>query len=157
MNAIILLLLLALGFCFIEIFAPGGIFAAFAALFVVTASVIGFSEYGVRVGLYILLGGGVVGTLLFFLEMKLILGTGFGLKRFAHLQANTTRLELADIELLAGKSGETVTRMVPGGKISVDGRLYPATSIDGYLPQGTPIVVTQAGPFSIKVSQTKTS
>jgi hypothetical protein len=55
MNAIILLLLLALGFCFIEIFAPGGIFAAFAALFVVTASVIGFSEYGVRVGLYILL------------------------------------------------------------------------------------------------------
>ncbi|MFP4282041.1 MAG: NfeD family protein [Opitutales bacterium] len=157
MNTIILLLILALGLCFIEIFAPGGIFALIGGVFVIIAAILGFQEYGPRVGIWILVGGAAVGTTLFFLEMKLILGTGFGSKRFAHREANEDRTGFIDSEALVGEPGETVTRMVPGGKVKVGDQVYPAISLDGYLPQGTPVVVRQADPSVIRISQANPS
>ncbi len=51
-----------------------------------------------------------------------------------------------------GAIGRTITPLSPEGDVTVDGRDYFARSVDGYLPSGTAIVVTECHDHCLLVS-----
>ena len=154
MNTILLLLALAMVLFFVEIFAPGGILGFIACILIFTASIIAFKDFGVLWGCAVLFGGLTMAGLFFVFEMQFLMKSKFGRRFFAHSETQTARVGLPEEEVasLLGMTGEAITRMTPTGKIVVGAQTYPAVSLDGYLAKGTPIVIKEANPSSIKVS-----
>lgn len=149
---IALLIVIALTLFFLEIFVPGGVLAILGVLFMVIAASMTFADHGIFAAVWVFVGGLLAGVLLFLIELKFLTGTRVGARWFYHSDANTTSSGRSGSEQLTDAEGETLTRMVPGGKVRIAGRIYSAVSIDGYLAKGTPVVVKQADPFTIKVS-----
>jgi membrane-bound serine protease (ClpP class) len=50
----------------------------------------------------------------------------------------------AGYALFVGKTGKAVTVLAPSGTVEVDGALLEASSPDGFVERGTPVVVTEA-------------
>lgn len=125
-----------------------------AVVFILMASVIAYWNFGWMVGFAVLFGGLGVAGLFFYFEIRVLMHSGIGRRLFSVQKTQVDRVGYPDEEVrtLLGQHGHTVTRMTPTGKISLNGRIYPATSLDGYLAKGMPIVVKEANPVSIKIS-----
>ena len=52
---------------------------------------------------------------------------------------------------LVGREGVALTALAPGGSAAVDGRRVQASSIDGFLDKGTPVVVVEAAMGGVTV------
>ncbi len=149
---IALLIIIAFSLFFLEIFVPGGVLAIIGVLLLVVAASMTLAEHGIVAAVWVFVGSLLAGIILFVVELKFFLGTRLGARWFYHHDTNTTRTGFTDVTDLVGQEGETVTRMIPGGKVRIAHGTYTAVSLDGYLAKGTRIVIKQADPFSLKVS-----
>jgi len=150
----ILLLVLAVGIGFLELFVPsGGLLGVLAVLALVGSIVFGFIQDPIFGGIYLVLL--VIGVPLLIREMvKLWPETPIG-KMILLDPANDPALEkdqeLEQYQKLLGQHGIVRSPMMPSGLIEINGRRYDALSEGIPLDPGTPIVVIHVQGYVITV------
>lgn len=153
MNTIIGLLVAAFILVFFEVILPGGILGIMAALCVILASWFAGAEYGAGIGFLTLVGSAAAIAILVYIEFKLLartsIGSAFFLKSSVTGHSNIAPAEVS----ITGKKGTSLTRLNPGGKVAIDGRLYEAHSQDGYIEANQPIQVVAQDNFKIIIKK----
>ena len=153
MIAILGLVLAALVLVFFEVILPGGILGLLALGCVVFATWLGFDEYGALGASGVFVGSLLAVAVLAFTEFKLIansrFGKGFYLKNAVSGHSNVAQAE----ESIIGKSGLSLTRLNPSGKVAIDGESYQAYSQDGYIESGLPITVVSQDNFKLIIKK----
>ncbi len=153
MDTIIGLLVAAFILVFFEVILPGGILGIMAALCVILASWFAGAEYGAGIGFLTLAGSAAAIAILVYIEFKLLartsIGSAFFLKSSVTGYSNIAPAEVS----ITGKKGTSLTRLNPGGKVAIDGRLYEAHSQDGYIDADHPIQVVAQDNFKLIIKK----
>ena len=153
MDTIIGLLVAAFILVFFEVILPGGILGIMAALCVILASWFAGAEYGAGIGFLTLVGSATAIAILVYIEFKLLartsIGSAFFLKSSVTGHSNIAPAEVS----ITGKKGTSLTRLNPGGKVAIDGRLYEAHSQDGYIEENQPIQVVAQDNFKLIIKK----
>ena len=126
MDTIIGLIVAAFILVFFEVILQGGILGIMASLCVILASWFAGAEYGAGIGFLTFVGSASV--------------TG---------HSNIAPAEVS----ITGKKGTSLTRLNPGGKVAIDGRLYEAHSQDGYIEADQPIQVVAQDNFKLIIKK----
>jgi membrane-bound ClpP family serine protease len=132
LGLIIFLILVGLLLFIIEFMLIPGITIAGigGAICLVTGIVFAFASFGTTTGLLVLV---ITATMMIVLTV-LMLKTGtwnkFMLKTSIDGKVDTVGAEEGKVQVKAGDTGVTVTRLAPGGKVLVNGEYYEAKSID---------------------------
>lgn len=150
MSTIIMLLIFALVMFFAEIFLPGGFLAAIGGLLILTAAAFAYEGYGLFWAGLILLGGGTLGVVLFFVEIKLLTNSPMG-KQLRLENQVSERLNPKSPDDLAGKQGVTLTTLAPTGRVQIEGKVYTAASQGGLVEKGEPVSVVRSETFKLIV------
>jgi len=148
-----ILILVTLVLVFFEVLLPGGILGVLAAVSLLIATWLGFSDYGFIGGASVFLGSLIMVALLLFVEFKLLAKTSYGKKFFldASIEGRSNKAQ-AD-ESIIGKEGIALTRLNPSGKVSIDGKSYEAYSQDGFLENNCTISVVAQDNFKLIVQK----
>ena len=153
MDTIIGLLVAAFILVFCEVIIPGGILGIMAALCVILASWFAGAEYGAGIGFLTFVGSAAAIAILVYIEFKLLartsIGSAFFLKSSVTGHSNIAPAEVS----ITGKKGTSLTRLNPGGKVAIDGRLYEAHSQDGYIEANQPIQVVAQDNFKLIIKK----
>lgn len=153
MNTIIGLLVAAFILVFFEVILPGGILGIMAALCVILASWFAGAEYGAGIGFLTFVGSAAAIAILVYIEFKLLartsIGSAFFLKSSVTGHSNIAPAEVS----ITGKKGTSLTRLNPGGKVAIDGRLYEAHSQDGYIEANQSIQVVAQDNFKLIIKK----
>ena len=153
MDTIIGLLVAAFILVFFEVILPGGILGIMAALCVILASWFAGAEYGAGIGFLTLVGSAAAIAILVYIEFKLLartsIGSAFFLKSSVTGHSNIAPAEVS----ITGKKGTSLTRLNPGGKVAIDGRLYEAHSQDGYIEADQPSQVVAQDNFKLIIKK----
>ena len=153
MDTIIGLLVAAFILVFFEVILPGGILGTIAALCVILASWFAGAEYGAGIGFLTFVGSAAAIAILVYIEFKLLartsIGSAFFLKSSVTGHSNIAPAEVS----ITGKKGTSLTRLNPGGKVAIDGRLYEAHSQDGYIEADQPIQVVAQDNFKLIIKK----
>ena len=153
MDTIIGLLVAAFILVFFEVILPGGILGSIAALCVILASWFAGAEYGAGIGILTFVGSAAAIAIVVFIEFKLLartsIGSAFFLKSSVTGHSNIAPAEVS----ITGKKGTSLTRLNPGGKVAIDGRLYEAHSQDGYIEADQPIQVVAQDNFKLIIKK----
>lgn len=152
MSWILFFLVIALIFFLVELIVPGGILGILGVISICAASIAAFVNYGTVSALTVFVGGALLSLLFFLFEMKFIASSHWGKKWFQHHEVSATMVGYDNVEALIGMTGETITVMKPAGKVLIDGIVYEAASLDGYLSKGTSVVVKKADRALIRVT-----
>ncbi len=116
-----------------------------------------FVRPAVNLALALLIATGLAALLLRFLPRtwfwdKLVLSTAIGATaQGAALSPSAAPAAAADP--LLGREGVAVTAMFPSGEVEIGGRRYQARYDLGYLPEGTPVVVSGRSDFGLLVER----
>ncbi len=137
--AIILLIVLGLVLLLIEFAVIPGITVAGIGGFVLLAlSVyIAFSEYGNTIG-FVTLGFVLVAApmlMYYFFKSK----SGKKMILETSILGNVGYID--NEKILVGDTGKTVGRLAPGGKVKINGELFEAQSLQGFVDQNTEVKV----------------
>lgn len=155
LTIIILLALLALLFFAIEaLIAPGfGVAGIVGAACAVVANVLTFIYYGNTMGMAIL--GGTVAVVVGFLAW---LSHSRAIER-ATLRStiSSTAATKAQLSVKPGDEGRATTRLALIGNAEIDGKNVEVKSADGFIDEGTPIVVTRVEEALILVRRKDTT
>lgn len=93
---------------------------------------------------------GVVIELLLFRKLAPSVASRLGLASHAVSDGAAVPGAAAFVELI-GREGVALTALAPGGTAEVAGRRVQASSIDGFLDKGTPVVVVEAAMGGVSV------
>jgi membrane-bound ClpP family serine protease len=152
MSLVIGLVITAFVLFFFEIFVPGGLLAVLGGLFLLAASAVAYTEWGLAAAIGLFFTGIVLALVMFFLEIRLIAHTRFG--RQLSLQSTiAAKLNPKEDESLVGSEGVTLTILAPTGKVEIGGTVYTASAEDGFLEKGVPIQVRRSETFKLIVSR----
>ena len=153
MSLIITLMAIALVLFFFEIIVPGGILAVIGGILMIIACAVAYSELGPLSSLitfFIALGLSIGMLILEIIILpKTSLGKKFFLKTAVEGSSNIPQTE----ENIIGKSGESLTKMAPTGKILIEGKEYEATSNSGLLEEGTAVEVVNYDNYKVIVKK----
>lgn len=140
-SYILILLLLSVVLTAVEVLLiPGfGITGIAAALCLLGANVLAFTYYNAWVG----------GLILGFSAL-LFIGTGYWLFRSKTLNKiglkrsiDSTAASEAQLSVQPGEEGRALTRLALVGNAEINGRTVEVKSADGFLDEGTPVVVSR--------------
>lgn len=152
MDVILALIGTALLLFFLEIFLPGGILAIVGALVLIGASAVTYTEYGLLAAMGVLLGSMIVTVLFFWAEITFLQRSPVGRWLFlTSTQKSDSRPSQASVPDMAGKTGETVTKLVPTGTVLVDGKKYEAWSQTGWVDAGVSVEVVRQETYRLVV------
>lgn len=152
MTWIVLLIGIALALFLVEFIVPGGILAIVGFLAICVAAVIAFNLHGAAAGLGVFVGGGLLAVMVMLLELKFLSSSRISKRWFQHKDVSQDPLGFENVADLVGKTGEALTPMTPTGKVMIEQTIYPAASLDGFLPKGSLVVVKKADRALIRVS-----
>ncbi len=148
---IILLFILCTILMAVEIFIlPGITLAGIAgAACWIAANYITFNFYGAVIGACVL----VISLILsLFLILKMIHSKTFG-KYYLHKTIDSTSATEAQLSVKPGDEGTTITRLTLIGNADIEGKTVEVKSADGFLDEGTPIVVVRVEDAQIFVKR----
>lgn len=151
-SVVITLIVLALVLFFLEIFAPGGILGVIGAVSLIAASILAYEDLGILGSAGILVGGTVLGLLMFFLEVRLLAKSPFG-KQFIHSAQQTAKTIPVGRPELAGKKGTALTTMAPSGKVKIDNEIFEAASISGLIKKDASVEVVRSEHLKLIVKE----
>jgi len=157
MTLISILVLAALILLFFEVILPGGILGLLAVGCVVTATILGYIQYGALAGLSIFIGSVLAVSILVFVQFKFMaksyIGRKFFLNKSISGRTNESSSDTGKAKELIGQQGITLTRLNPTGKISIDGESYEAFCQDGYLEAKEKITVVAKENFKLIIKK----
>ena len=151
MWLIILLILLGVLFLVAElVLLPGvSLGALFALVCYGSAIYTAFADYGPFTGgivVLIILALSFVATVL---SLRSKTWQRFSLKQ----KIESSSMETPSDTVKIGQHGTTVSRLSPMGKVSIDGRIYEAKSIDAYVDQRSEVEVVGFENFTVVVKR----
>ena len=147
------LVLATLVLVFFEVLVPGGVLGILAFVCLITATVIASMDYGFIVGLSVFVGTMIASLALTIIEFKIFANTTLG-KRFILTDAVTGHTkEEKHLDTLIGKTGTTLTRLNPSGKVSIGNKSYEAFSQDGYLEANQSVRVISSDNFKLLIKK----
>lgn len=153
MSSVIGLILAALILVFFEVILPGGILGLIATLCVFIAIWIAGSQYGVGVAtLTFFCAFAAIGALIY-VEFKLLARTSLGSNFFLKAKVSGKLNKAPSAVDIIGKEGIALTRLNPSGKVEIDGQIYQAYSIDGYIDPNQRIRVNSQDNFKIIIKK----
>lgn len=152
MTTILVLLFFALLFFFLEIFLPGGLLALLGGALVLAAAWTAYGDYGLAVAVAIGIGGGVLGLVLFFVEIRILTRSPMGHQLRLESRVEE-RLNPRASDELVGMEGVTLTTLAPSGRVQIEGKVYTAASDGGLLEKGTPVRVVRSDTFKLIVTR----
>lgn len=153
MSWIIGLLLAASVLLFLEVLLPGGILGLLAAGCVIAATVLTGLEYDWVTAALVFMASILVGLVLVVVEFRLFAKTRFGKRFFLTRTVEGRSCTAQSKEDLVGKSGLTLTRLNPLGRVEIEGHTYEAQARDGYLEAGVAITVHSQDNFKLIIEQ----
>lgn len=153
MSLIIGLLIGATVLIFLEVLLPGGILGILAVCCLVGASVQAGMLYSWIAGVFVFIGGILLGLIMIFIEFKLFAKTALGKRFFLKSSIKGGSRPATSSKNLSGKSGVALTRLNPAGKVEIEGQTYEAHSRDGYLEAGDSIQVISQDSFKITIQK----
>lgn len=132
LGLIIFLIILGLLLFIVEFMLIPGVTVAGigGAVCLVTAIVFSFASYGTTTGFLVLGITVLVMIVLTVLMLKSGTWKKFMLKTSIDSKVDNVSAQDGKIKVRAGDRGVTVTRLVPGGKVLVNGEYYEAKSVD---------------------------
>lgn len=152
MSLVIGLVLTAFVLFFFEIFVPGGLLAVVGGLFLLGASVVAYTEWGLAWAAALFFAGLILALVMFFLEIRLIAHTRFG--RQLSLQSTVAaKLNPKVDDKLIGTEGVTLTILAPTGRVEVAGAVYTASAEEGFLEKGVSVKVLRSETFKLIVTK----
>jgi membrane-bound ClpP family serine protease len=151
-SIVITCIIVAFVFFFLEIFAPGGILAVLGGVSLIAASVLAYEDLGIIGSTAILLGGSVLGFGMFFVEVKLLAKSPYG-KEFLHSDRQMAKTPSVGRPDLVGKTGVSLTKMAPSGKVKIDNEIFEAASSSGLIEQGATVEVIRAEHLKLVVKE----
>ena len=138
---IALLLLLAAVLAAVEVFLiPGfGLTGLSAIACIVGANLLTFAHYGTMAGVIVMIGSlsAAAGMLYWMVSSKTF--DRIGLKR----ELKSTAATAEQLSVKPGDEGRATTRLALVGNADFGGRQVEVRSADGFLDEGTPVVVTR--------------
>ena len=153
MSTIITLILIALLLFVFEIFMPGGVLAMIGALIIFWACFIAHAEFGLAVALYVFFLSAFLSIGIIVFGLKFLPQTRFGKSLFLRGKIKGTSNIPQATDAIIGKTGETLTALVPTGMVTIDGKKYEAFSQSGFLQKGNSIKVVKRDNFRLIVEK----
>lgn len=153
MEALLILLLFGVSIILfsIEVFLiPGTSVAGIAAcVCLVLANCAVFGSYGLVVGLWTLAGTIVAGTVLGYWIMH----SKTMEKYYLHKSIDSTAATEEQLSVKKGDEGVALTRLALIGNAEINGKTVEVKSADGFLDEGTPVVVVRVEEAQITVKK----
>lgn len=148
---ILLLLLISAVLMLIELFIiPGTSISGIASLCcLAAANIMTFVQYGAGIGLAVLAASLVVFCLLMYWMMHSRLWKKYSL----HKSIDSTSATEAQLSVRPGDEGIALTRLALIGNADINGKTVEVKSVDGFLDEGTHIVVTHVQDAQISVKE----
>jgi membrane-bound ClpP family serine protease len=152
MSLIILFFSIGLFLLAIEVLIPGGILGGIGAILLFTGCVLSFVILGTTEGLIAIGVTLIAGTLVFYIQFKILPNTRIGKRFFLKREISATSSPLKEnTQDLIGKTATSVTLLSPSGYVMVDGKSYEAVSQSGQIPKNTELLITSANSFQLTV------
>ncbi len=149
MGLIIFLVLLGVFFLVVELmFLPGVTIGTILSLVSYAVAVyMGFERFGFAGGAVTLAAAAVVSIAAVVVSLRAKTWRKLSLKQ----KIESSSMETPSDTVKVGQHGTTVSRLSPMGKVSIDGRIYEAKSIDAYVDQRSEVEVVGFENFTVVV------
>lgn len=151
----LLTIIILFAFCFllagIEIFIiPGFGFAGIGACCcLVIANILTFSHFGISIGILVT----IISLILCGLFCYWLMHSHTIDKYSLHRSIDSTAAREEQLSVNPGDEGTTVTRLALIGNADINGKLVEVKSADGFLDEGTPIIVVRVDEAQIIVKK----
>ena len=132
-----------------EVFLPGMIAGVLGVVCLLGAAVVGFAEFGPKVGSLILMAELIAGTVLTILWMRYFPKTPLGRKYI--LDPSTAAHAPTELGKWLGHEGTALTDLRPAGSARLDGEKVDVTTSGEHLESGTRVKVVRVDGPSIFV------
>jgi len=149
MTLLVTLLLAGIALLLAEVFLPGMVAGVLGVVCLLGAAVVGFAEFGPKVGSLILIAELLAGTVLTILWMRYFPKTPLGKKYI--LDASTAAHAPTEPEKWLGHEGVALTDLRPAGSARLDGAKVDVITSGEHLESGTAIKVIRVDGPSIFV------
>ena len=135
----------------VEIFIiPGTSLAGIAAgICLIVANYMTFELYGTIIGTIVLLASIVVCSLLGIWVAR----SKFLERYWHHKSIDSTSATQAQLSVKVGEEGTAITRLALIGNADINGNTVEVKSADGFIDEGTPIIVTRVDEAQITVKK----
>ena len=139
---LLLTTLLIVGLCLlcIEMFMPGfGIFGISGIVILIVSSIL--TLLYVPYGLFIIAAELVIVLVILYFILKYIKKNGLNGKLILTENLATEKINPKDFQSLYGKEGITTSALRPYGSAIIDGNMVEVSTVDGYIPEKTRVIV----------------
>ena len=150
---IVILIVAALLLTFLEVLLPGGLLGILAALCLVAATTITMQDYGFFIAAILFFATTIIGLGMIIIELKIFAGTKYGRDFFLSSQIKERSNKCQAKASIIGETGSTLTPMVPGGRVTINGKIFDAASLDGYIEANTPVKVISQDSFKLTIQK----
>lgn len=149
MSVIAALIAVAIVLLIFEGILPGGILGVVAVICVIVATLLTATEYGPFAAMLVFVGSVALGILSVYLAIKLFSKSSSkgGPQLRAAIDGHSGRDNVSPA--LEGKTGVTLTRMNPSGKVQIDDRHYIAVARDGFIAPDKAVKVVGLNDFQL--------
>ena len=149
MTLLLTFLMAGVALLLAEVFLPGMIAGVLGVVCLLGAAVVGFAEFGPKVGSFILMAELIAGTVLTILWMRYFPKTPLGRKYI--LDPSTAAHAPTEPEKWLGHEGTALTDLRPAGSARLDGEKVDVTTSGEHLESGTRVKVVRVDGPSIFV------
>jgi len=149
MTLLLTFLMAGVALLLAEVFLPGMIAGVLGVVCLLGAAVVGFAEFGPKVGSLILMAELLAGTVLTILWMRYFPKTPLGRKYI--LDPSTAAHAPTEPEKWLGHEGTALTDLRPAGSARLDGEKVDVTTSGEHLESGTRVKVVRVDGPSIFV------
>jgi membrane-bound serine protease (ClpP class) len=153
-SLIVGLVLAVLVLVALEVFVPGGVLGVCAAVCLLVATGVCFLDYGFFPALILFVATASAALLLAIVQFRWWIRSPAG--RGLFLRATVGKMPSAEREeaILIGRDCETLTRLNPSGRVSLDGDSYEAYSRDGYIEAHATVRIVGRDSFKLIIQKT---
>lgn len=149
MSLLLTLLIAGIALLLAEVFLPGMVAGVLGVVCLLGVAVVGFAEFGPKVGSLILMAELVAGTILTVLWMRYFPKTPFGKKYI--LDASTASHAPTQPEQWVGSVGVALTDLRPAGSARLAGEKVDVITTGEHLEAGTRVKVVRVDGPSVFV------
>lgn len=149
MTLLLALLIAGVALLLAEVFLPGMVAGVLGVVCLLGAAVVGFAEFGPKIGSLILMSELLAGTVLTILWMRFFPKTPLGKKYI--LDSTTAAHAPKDAEKWLGVEGLAVTDLRPAGAARLNGQKVDVITTGDHLESGTRVRVVRVDGPSIFV------
>lgn len=151
-NLIVALVLFGFLLLIVELFIPGMIVGIIGGLLLGTAVVLGYLEFGIFGGTFLMVGVGLLSLVGFLIWMRIFPKTPIG-RRLTLDSVVKGPGEFPDLRGLLGKEGVAVTQLRPAGTALVEGRRVDVWADGSFVEAGKPLRVVHVEGAKVVVRQ----